>query len=129
MSALKKELKKSVKKIMVGIYHILLPVLPVRKDIVVFDSSIGLNYTGSPRAVYERMVELGLDRKYTCIWFFQKGKEPQNFPGTAKIVRYKRLCYFYYMAVAGIWIFDARQPMYIRKKKISIISRHGMVRR
>lgn len=117
MSALKKQLKKIVKKVMVGVYHILLPVLPVRKDIVVFDSSIGLNYTGSPRAVYERMVELGLDRKYTCIWFFQKGKEPENLPGTARRIRYGRFRYLYYMCVAGTWVFDARQPKFIRKKE------------
>ncbi len=114
---LKRLAKAAVKAVMVGGYRILLPVLPVQKDMVVFDSSIGLNYTGNPRAVYERMVERGLDRRFRCIWLFQKGKAPKKLPGTAKIVRYGRFLHLYYMAVAGVWVFDSRQPKFIRKKK------------
>lgn len=118
LKKLKKKLKKRIKKVVVKLYQLMLPVLPVQKDLVVFDSSIGLNYTGSPRAVYERMVELGLDQQYKCVWFFQKGKMPaEGIPGAAKVVRYGRLQYLYYMAVAGIWVFDARQPKFIRKKE------------
>lgn len=118
MGLLKKHVKQIVKKIMVACYHILLPVFPVKRDMIVFDSSIGLNYTGNPRAVYERMVEQGLDRRYRCIWFFEKGKEPpqEEWPGHAERVRYGRFRYLYFMSVAGIWVFDARQPAFIRKK-------------
>ena len=69
--------KGAVKTLMVGGYRVMLPILPVQKNMVIFDSSIGLNYTGNPRAVYERMVERGLDQKFRCIWLFQKGKEPR----------------------------------------------------
>lgn len=110
-------IKPILKKIMVGLYHTAFPLLKVQKDVVVFDSSIGLNYTGSPRAVYERMVELGLDKRYRCVWFFQKGKCPKDgIPGSAKVVRYGRSLYLYYMCIAGVWVFDARQPKFIRKK-------------
>lgn len=111
-------IKPILKKIMIGLYRCAYPVLIVHKKVVVFDSSIGLNYTGSPRAIYERMVELGLDKKYKCVWFFQKGKCPENgIPGSAKIVRYGRSLYLYYMCIAGVWVFDARQPKFIKKKE------------
>lgn len=114
---LRKLLKKPIKAVTVGIYKLLLPLFHSDKKMIVFDSSIGLNYTGSPRAVYERMVELGLDKEYKCIWFFQKGKAPENLPGHAKTVRYGRIRYLYYMSKAGLWLFDARQPKFIKKRK------------
>lgn len=115
--SVKKTVRKFFKSSIVCAYNMLFAVLPVDKKCIVFDSSIGLNYTGSPRAIYERMVSLGLDREYNCVWFFQKGKVPDSVPGNAKIVRYGRLRYIYYMAKAGIWIFDARQPKFIKKKE------------
>ena len=109
--------KGAVKTLMVGGYRVMLPILPVQKNMVIFDSSIGLNYTGNPRAVYERMGERGLDQKFRCIWLFQKGKAPEHLPGTAKVVCYGRFLHLYYMSVAAVWIFDTRQPKFIRKKK------------
>ena len=117
MADIKKHLKKYLKKAAVGLYKLMYRFLPVDKKMIVFDSSIGLNYTGSPRAIYEEMVDKGLDNEYRCVWFFQKGKRPDKLPGNAKIIRYGRLAYLYYMAKAGIWIFDARQPKFIRKKE------------
>jgi CDP-glycerol glycerophosphotransferase len=82
---------------------------------LVFDCSIGRNYTGNPRAIYEYMVEQGLDKKYRCIWLFENPKT--KIPGLAKVVKFRRIRYFYYMAVAGVWIFDCRQPDFLVKRK------------
>ena len=100
-----KKIQKFGKKLVIKIYHILLPIMPVNNNIVVFDSSNGSNYTGSPRAVYERMMELGLDKKYRCVWFLYKEKIQKDFPGNAKVVRYGWFKYFYYMSVAGLPFF------------------------
>ncbi len=103
---------------MVAAYHLMLPIVPVDRNMVLFDSSVGLNYTGSPRAIYERMVELGLDRKYHCVWLFQKGSAPKEpLPGRVKVVRYGRFLHLWYMCRGGIWVFDTRQPKFIRKKE------------
>ena len=110
-------IKEIMRKLLIAGYHILRPFIPVKKDMLIFDSSTGSNYTGSPRAVYERMVELGLDQKYDCVWMFQKGKAPKDLPGTARQVRFMRPAYFLAMSRAHVWIFDARQPEYIRKKR------------
>ena len=71
MADIKKHLKKYLKKAAVGLYKLMYRFLPVDKKMIVFDSSIGLNYTGSPRAIYEEMVDKGLDNEYRCVWFFQ----------------------------------------------------------
>ena len=89
--------------------------LKVKKDIILFESNLGRNYTGNPRAVYEEMVRQGLDRQYKCVWFFEDpGKKIR---GNAKIVKRARFQYLYYMAVAKVWVFDCRQPEFLIKRK------------
>lgn len=112
---MKKRLKKIAKETMLFIYKIMEKLLPVQNNVVVFNSSMGRNYTGNPRYIYEYMVEKGLDKKYKCIWFFET--LPQTLPGRCKIVRFKRLKYFYYMSIAKTWVFDCRQPDFLIKKK------------
>lgn len=102
------------KKIVVAMYKIMNTCLPVSKKTVVFSSALGRSYAGNPRAIYKRMVEEGLDKKYRCVWFYDN--RPHDIEGRHKSVRYKGLKYLFYMSIAGIWIFDARQPSFLRKK-------------
>lgn len=122
---MKKQIKKAAKTIMLFGYKIMTKLLPVQKDVIVFNSSMGRNYTGNPRYIYEYMVEKGLDEKYKCVWFFEC--LPKALPGHCKIIRFKRLKYFYYMSIAKIWVFDCRQPDFLIKKKnvVYIQTWHG----
>lgn len=104
-----------VKKAIIVFYHLMVKVLPVSKNVIVFNSSMGMNYTGNPRYIYEKMAELGLDKKWNCIWFFENGKT--ILPGNAKVVTYGRLKYLYYMAIAKAWVFDCRQPEFLIKRE------------
>lgn len=109
-SETRKNISKPIKRIIKYIYKHTLFLKSVDKDMILFDSSTGLNYTGSPRAIYERMVELGLDKKYKCIWFFKRGKRPKDaMTGDVKMVTYGSHRYYHYMAKGKIWVFDARQ--------------------
>ena len=97
------------------IYRCMVKLLKVKKDIILFESNLGRNYTGNPRAVYEEMVRQGLDRQYKCVWFFEDpGKKIR---GNAKIIKRARFQYLYYMAVAKVWVFDCRQPEFLIKRK------------
>ncbi|MEG2775263.1 MAG: CDP-glycerol glycerophosphotransferase family protein, partial [Acetivibrio sp.] len=112
---IKKILKKIIKKTAIILYNVMNQVLPVRKNVIVFNCSMGRNYTGNCRYIYEYMVENQMDQKYQCIWFFRDTKV--SIPGKAKIVSYARLKYLYYMAVAKVWVFDCRQPGFLKKKE------------
>ena len=110
---------------MKAIYRLMVKVFPVSKDIILFESNLGKNYTGNPKAIYERMVELGLDKKYRIVWVFNNPKQP--IPGNAKKVKRVRFQYFYYCAVAKVWVFDCRHPRYLikRKENLYIQTWHG----
>lgn len=112
---MKSLIKKMGKAVLLTWYHILLHCVPVKKNMIVFDCSIGRNYTGNPRYIYEYLVEQGLDKKYDCIWLFENPRT--KVPGRAKVVKFRRIRYFYYMAAAGVWIFDCRQPDFLVKRQ------------
>ncbi len=111
---IKKTIKRTAKKIAETFYNIVNNVMPLSKRTIVFSSALGRSFAGNPKAIYEKIVELGLDKKYNCVWFYDQ--TPLNISGRHKSVRYKGLRYLYYMARAGVWVFDARQPSFLRKR-------------
>ncbi|MCK9152262.1 CDP-glycerol glycerophosphotransferase family protein [Methanobacterium alcaliphilum] len=88
--------------------------LPVINDLIIFESNMGRNYSGNPRYIYEEMVHQGLDKKMQCVWVFEDTST--EIPGNAKKIKRSRLNYYYYMARAKIWVFDTRDPKYIKKR-------------
>lgn len=104
-----------LKKLIKRCYQIGARILPVSSKIILFGSSMGRNYTGNPRYIYEEMVAQGLDKKYHCIWIFEDTS--QEIPGNAKKIKRQRFQYLYYFARAKVWIFDCRLPPYLVKKK------------
>ncbi|MDF2803307.1 MAG: tagF [Anaerocolumna sp.] len=126
MSRLKNFLKKIRKKILkkvrgfgrrvvVTLYLIEVKLLPVKKEIVVFESNMGRNYTGNPRAIYEKMVELGLDKEYRCYYILDDVDTP--IAGNAKVLKRTRTRYFFIMGLAKIIVSDSRMPKYIVKRR------------
>lgn len=90
-------------------------VLPIQKNVILFYSNLGRNYTGNPKSIYEKMVELGLDSAYHCYYILNDAGI--MIPGNGKTVKNSRFFYYYLMAVAGIWVSDTRFPNYIVKRK------------
>ena len=112
---MKKKIRAWMKKITIMIYHLMVKVLPVQKKVILFESNLGRNYTGNPRAIYEELIRHGLDKDYQCIWFFENVNK--KIPGNAKIIKRARLKYLYYMAIGQVWVFDCRQPEFLIKRK------------
>jgi CDP-glycerol glycerophosphotransferase len=112
---MKRKIKNFIKK------HIILAgyggfrKLPVDKDLIIFESNMGRNYSGNPKHVYEEMVRQGLDKKLKCIWILENPSI--KIPGNAKKVKKSRLKYYYYLARAKIWVFDTRDPPHILKRE------------
>lgn len=112
---MKNKFRRLIKTIVIAFYYMIVKIMSVKKNVILFESNLGRNYTGNPRAIYEEMVRQGLDHKYVCVWFF----ENPNFTvlGNAKIVKRARIKYLYYMAIGGIWVFDCRQPEFLIKRE------------
>ena len=87
-----------------------------QRDVIVFESNGGNNYTGSPRAIYEKMVALGLDKTYR-IFYALKDPKHTIVPGHVRKIKYKSAGYFYAFSVASIWISDSRLSNSIIKKE------------
>ncbi len=114
-----------VKRMVVLAYRIMCLILPVKKNRIVFDSSLGKTYSGNPRHIFEYMIENGYEQKWQIIWFYEE--KPYDIPGYGTQVQYGRLRYLYYMATAKIWVFDCRQPEFLirRKRTYYIQTWHG----
>ena len=107
------------------LYHFMGKVFPIDKKIILFESNSGRNYSGNPRYIYEEMVNQGLDRTYKCIWILED--RDTVIPGTAIKIKRSRMKYYYYFSIAGLWVFDNRQPDFIQKRPavIYIQTWHG----
>ncbi len=103
-----------LKQVVLFCYKLCTKIIPIDRRIILFESNLGRNYTGNPRAIYEEMVKQGLDKKYRC--FFILENINTKIPGAAKKVRKNRFRYFVLFAAAGIWVSDSRMPKYIIKR-------------
>ncbi|WP_286229703.1 CDP-glycerol glycerophosphotransferase family protein [Neobacillus mesonae] len=94
-------------------YKLAKKLLPVDKNLILFESGVGKQYADSPRVIYEEIAKQNL--LYKKVWVINK-----NFrfidPETIKV---KRLSpqYYYYLAKAGYWINNQNFPTYIQKRK------------
>lgn len=111
---LKTIIKKTLRAVVLAGYKVCTLVLPINRHMIIFESNLGRNYTGNPRAIYEKMVEQGLDRKYKCYFIFEDTSTV--IPGAAKKIKRNRIHYFLLFAKAGFWICDSRLPKFIIKR-------------
>ncbi len=87
---------------------------------IVFCSYLGRQYACSPKAIYEYMLQDKRFEDFEFVWVF---KEPSVFAGKlpdkrrTQVVKYLSKEFENEMAGAGYWIFNARVPVYIKKRK------------
>ncbi|HEX3075333.1 MAG TPA: CDP-glycerol glycerophosphotransferase family protein [Lachnospiraceae bacterium] len=115
MSKLVRILRSAIKSCVIALYHVFTILLPIHRKVIVFGSNLGRNYSGNPKCIYENMVDRGLDKSYKLIWFMENTSV--SIPGQVRIVRYGRIRYLYYIAIAKVWVFDCRQPKFLVKRK------------
>ncbi len=113
--------KRAVKGLVLACYHFLAHVLPVSRRTVVFMSSLGRSYTGNPRAVCEKMAELGMMQEFRCYYILD---EPERFVGKlpkgVRPLKNARLRYYAVMACAGVWVSDTRFQNYMVKRRDTV---------
>jgi CDP-glycerol glycerophosphotransferase len=94
-------------------YQLVKTFVPIDKKLIVFESGVGKQYSDSPRAIYEELVQRKADYKF--VWICNKKIRFAN----KKTIRINRLGprYFYYLARARFWVNNQNFPTYLTKRK------------
>lgn len=119
------KIKQFIKRIIITVYKRLTPVIPLKKNLILFQSNNGKNYTGNPRYIYEEMIRQGLDQVYDCVWLLLDTSI--EVPGRCRKIRRNYPGFFWNLMRAKFWVFDSRQEkIYIKKKDtVYIQTWHG----
>ena len=88
----------------------------LNENMVFFESFLGKSYSGNPKYIYETMLEMGLDKKYTFVWAYS-GENKDLIPGNPIIVdRYKAGDYYKYLAQAKYWVNNIIFPIHKKRQ-------------
>jgi CDP-glycerol glycerophosphotransferase len=91
----------------------LLRLLPVKQDVLVFESGLGKQYADSPRYIYEELIRRGDTR--TKVWIHSGSMRPRD-PET-KIVKRLSPSYYYYVARAAFITTNQNLPFYLKRHR------------
>ena len=100
--------------------------LPVKPGLAVFESHLGLQYSDSPRYIYEAAVATGLDRlDLDPVWSYARSKK--GFPAGVRLVKRESWRYLYDLARAEYWIDNQGLPrMFTRRPETTYVQTwHG----
>ncbi|MCR5829369.1 MAG: CDP-glycerol glycerophosphotransferase family protein [Lachnospiraceae bacterium] len=112
-------IKKIVKGLAVTAYRCLTHLIPTKKGLVVFDSFMGKSYSGSVRAIYERMEKHRGSFSFEPVWVFTREALRKGLAASpdCRIVTYGTFSYYILMSRASVWVFDTRHEGYLVKKR------------
>lgn len=98
----------------------------INENMVFFESFFGKSYAGNPKYIYESMLKMGLDEKYTFVWAYN-GEDKDIIPGNPIIVkRYEAGDYYKYLAQSKYWVNNIIFPIhYKRKGNVYLQTWHG----
>lgn len=78
------------------------------KKTVFFESFMARFYSGQPKYIYEKMLELGLDEKYDFVWAYNK---ESKIPGNPVIIKRRSEHYFDMLRASSYWITNISFPI------------------
>ncbi|SNS79601.1 CDP-glycerol glycerophosphotransferase [Bacillus sp. OK838] len=99
--------------VMKNVYKIMSRLIPVDRNLILFESGIGKQFADSPKYIYEELVKR--DNNYKKVWVYN-GNLPIKGKNT-KLVKRLSPEYYYYLAKAGYWINNQNFPTYLSKRK------------
>ena len=86
----------------------------VKENWVFCESFFGKSYSDSPKYVYEYL-QKNYPGKYKCIWVIENKRT--NIPYSHIKVKRFSIRYCYYLARCKYYIFNSRQPVWIKKRQ------------
>lgn len=87
---------------------------PMKKNVILFESFLGRNYSDSPKYISEYLHRT-YPGKYKLVWTLEDTKTEIGYPVT-RVKRFS-LRYLYYLACAKYFVYNGRQPLWMRKRK------------
>ncbi|WP_238018046.1 bifunctional glycosyltransferase/CDP-glycerol:glycerophosphate glycerophosphotransferase [Oceanobacillus jordanicus] len=103
---------KTRRKFFVLLYRRVFMRLPIKENVVFFESFLGKSYSDSPKYIYEYLLNNNLG--YKCVWSV---RETKDIPGNPIQVKRFSLRYFYYLARAKYWVSNIRLPKSLNKRE------------
>ncbi|WP_283138615.1 bifunctional glycosyltransferase/CDP-glycerol:glycerophosphate glycerophosphotransferase [Rhizohabitans arisaemae] len=95
------------------VYRALIAVLPPRRDLALFESTVGKGYTCNPRYLYEEIRRRRLPLR--VVWSVAGPRA--HFPADACLVRRMSWRYVWTMARAGYWVDSHNLPLRFPKPR------------
>lgn len=92
---------------------VLLGKLPVQKNVIMFESFLGKQYSDSPRAIYEYLLEN--NTTYDMYWSVDRRHMKFFADKDVKPIRRFSVKWLLLMARAGYWVTNSRLPLWIPK--------------
>ncbi len=93
-------------------------ILPKRKNLIMFESFLGKQYSDNPRAIYEYL--RANYPEYKMFWSFEKRSIDRIQAYDVKYVRRFSFRWIYLMNRSKYWITNSRLPLWIPKPKNTI---------
>ncbi|MCY9806251.1 bifunctional glycosyltransferase family 2 protein/CDP-glycerol:glycerophosphate glycerophosphotransferase [Lentilactobacillus senioris] len=99
-----------------AMYQTIFTKLPVKKNLVIYESFLGRNYSDSPKYIYEYLRK-NFPGQYKHVWIVAKGADV-NIPKHKDTITVRRFSfrYMYYMAVSNYQVINMRQPQWFQKR-------------
>lgn len=107
---------KNIKKFFSrNIFPVFIKILPIQKNLIVFSSFGGRNYSGNPRVISEKIHEKKLN--YRIIWLIKKEAIITDLPDYIKRIDSDSFLAAFYLYTAKYWIDDSRKTIKYAKRK------------
>ena len=90
--------------------------LPVKQDVIIFESQYGSKFDDNPKAIYNYMKQTNLEQ-YKLFWSINYRNRNIVDDENVKVLYRFSIRWLYYMARARYWIINARLPQWLPKRK------------
>nr|BCY23768.1 CDP-glycerol glycerophosphotransferase [Tetragenococcus halophilus] len=98
--------------------------LPIKNQTILYESFLGRNYSDSPKALFNYLLQEEPD-EWKHVWILNDKelveKSPEFQRSNVKIITRFSWQYFYYVTIAKYFILNMRQPNYLEKKQDQVI--------
>ncbi|WP_239748398.1 bifunctional glycosyltransferase family 2 protein/CDP-glycerol:glycerophosphate glycerophosphotransferase [Mammaliicoccus sp. A-M2] len=98
--------------------------LPIKENTVLYESFLGRNYSDSPKAIFNYLLE-NEPKKWNHVWILNDKKIVENEPefknSNVKIIRRFSWEYFMYVTISKYFVLNMRQPKWLYKKPEQVL--------